>query len=246
MTGGERSCGVLVVAKAPVPGLAKTRIGAVVGAEAAAELAAAALLDTLDATERWAPGCRRLLAMTGSLRTAARGAEIARRLAAWTVVEQRGATFADRLVSAHRAAAARWTPDCPVIQIGMDTPSIIGSDLDAILAPLVDGDADVALGPAVDGGWWGIATRRSGYADQLAAVPMSRPDTAVRTVSAMEAAGARVRLVHVLRDVDEWADAVALSRSAPQLRTAQVSRRLPIRPRLTTSSAPQLSASARW
>jgi len=226
LTGRADGCGVLVVAKAPVPGLAKTRIGAVVGAELAAEVAAAALLDTLDAVEEWAPSPRRLLALTGSLEAAARGSEIAQRLAAWTVVTQHGATFADRLVSAHHAAAARWTPDCPVVQIGMDTPSITGFDLDAILAPLRDGDADVALGPAVDGGWWGIATRRGGYADQLADVPMSRPDTAARTVSALEAVGAKVRLVHELCDIDEWADAVAVSAEAPQLRLARVLLRL--------------------
>src|SRR6478672_3319507 len=40
---------VLVVAKAPVPGQAKTRLAAGVGDQAAAEIAAAALLDTLDA-----------------------------------------------------------------------------------------------------------------------------------------------------------------------------------------------------
>ena len=40
---------LLVVAKAPVPGLAKTRIAKTIGDDAAAHLAAAALLDTLDA-----------------------------------------------------------------------------------------------------------------------------------------------------------------------------------------------------
>ena len=40
---------VLVVAKAPVPGQAKTRLAASVGDRAAADIAAAALLDTLDA-----------------------------------------------------------------------------------------------------------------------------------------------------------------------------------------------------
>ena len=39
---------VLVVAKAPVPGAAKTRLAATVGDRNAAELAAAALLDTID------------------------------------------------------------------------------------------------------------------------------------------------------------------------------------------------------
>lgn len=219
---------MLVVARAPVPGVSKTRVGAVVGAEAAAEVAAAALLDTLDAVERWEPVCR-LLAMTGSLRAAACGAEIAQRLPTWTVVEQRGATFADRLVSAHRDAAAEWGPDFPVVQIGMDTPGITGADLDSLVYAIDrsrSDAADVALGPALDGGWWGIATRRAGYADQLAAVPMSRSDTAAHTVSALEAAGATVQLMHERRDVDEWSDAVALSRCAPQLRTTRVVRML--------------------
>ena len=39
----------LVMAKAPVPGRVKTRLGARVGMEVAAELAAAALLDTIAA-----------------------------------------------------------------------------------------------------------------------------------------------------------------------------------------------------
>ena len=39
----------LVVAKSPVPGLAKTRLAATLGNAAAADIAAAALLDTLDA-----------------------------------------------------------------------------------------------------------------------------------------------------------------------------------------------------
>jgi glycosyltransferase A (GT-A) superfamily protein (DUF2064 family) len=40
---------LLVVAKSPVPGLAKTRLAASIGDAAAADYAAAALLDTLDA-----------------------------------------------------------------------------------------------------------------------------------------------------------------------------------------------------
>jgi len=230
VTSRAGECGVLVVAKAPVAGLAKTRIGASVGPEAAAELAAAALLDTLDAVESWAAASYRVIAMTGSLAGAARGPEIERRLAAWTVVEQTGATFADRLVSAHRVARSFWSSHLPVVQIGMDTPSITSSDLDALLRPIADsasGGADVALGPAVDGGWWGIATRAGAtYADQLADVPMSRSDTAERTVAVLEAAGATVQVVHELRDVDEWTDAVAVSTAAPHLRLSRAMNQL--------------------
>ena len=56
----------LVVAKAPVPGLAKTRLAASIGDRAAADIAAAALLDTLDAVAA-APVQARVVAMTGDL-----------------------------------------------------------------------------------------------------------------------------------------------------------------------------------
>jgi len=56
---------VLVVAKAPVPGLAKTRLAATIGAEAAADVAAAALLDTLEAAT--ASGAGTLVALTGDV-----------------------------------------------------------------------------------------------------------------------------------------------------------------------------------
>ena len=57
---------VLVVAKAPVPGLAKTRLAASIGADAAADVAAAALLDTLDAVAA-ASVQARVVALVGDL-----------------------------------------------------------------------------------------------------------------------------------------------------------------------------------
>src|SRR5206468_8748122 len=113
---------VLVVAKAPVPGQAKTRLAASVGDRAAADIAAAALLDTLDAVAD-APVAERVVALTGSLDDACGGAEIRSRLADFTVVPQRGPTFADRLANAHADAAAA-TGGLPVLQIGMDTPQV--------------------------------------------------------------------------------------------------------------------------
>ena len=61
---------LLIVAKAPIPGLAKTRIAATVGTEAAADLAAAALLDTLDVATTC--GANVVVAITGDLGAAAR------------------------------------------------------------------------------------------------------------------------------------------------------------------------------
>ena len=72
---------VLVVAKAPVPGLAKTRLAHTLGAEGAADLAAAALLDTLDAVAA-TPTVARMVALTGDL-ASARGAAEASGAGAW-------------------------------------------------------------------------------------------------------------------------------------------------------------------
>ena len=113
---------VLVVAKAPVPGQAKTRLAAGVGDQAAADIAAAALLDTLDAVAA-APVAERVVALTGELDAAERADEIRARLADFTVVPQRGADFAARLANAHVDAAAA-AGGLPVLQIGMDTPQV--------------------------------------------------------------------------------------------------------------------------
>ena len=110
---------VLVVAKAPVPGQAKTRLAAAVGDQAAADIAAAALLDTLDAVAA-APVAARVVALTGELDAASAPTRSAARLADFTVVAQRGDDFAARLANAHVDAAAAaggfrccrsgWTP----------------------------------------------------------------------------------------------------------------------------------------
>ena len=57
---GREESIALVVAKAPVPGRAKTRLATVIGLEPAAALARAMLLDTLE-------GCRREVPVVGVL-----------------------------------------------------------------------------------------------------------------------------------------------------------------------------------
>ena len=96
---------LLVVAKAPVPGLAKTRLTPPATPHQAAEIAAAALLDSLDAVLA-TPGAVPVVAMTGDVAQAARTDELRARLDRVVVVEQRGARFADRLANAHADAGA--------------------------------------------------------------------------------------------------------------------------------------------
>lgn len=205
---------VLVVAKAPVPGRAKTRLATDVGDAAAADIAACALLDLVAAVR--GSGARLLVALTGDLGRAARGPEVDAALAGAEVFAQRGDTFADRLAAAHadahRLLGARGA-GLPMLQVGMDTPQLSAATLTESLRTAAAHDA--VLGPAEDGGWWGLAVRDPGWADALRQVEMSSPETGRRTRQALAAAGARVALLPPLRDVDTWADARAVALLAP-------------------------------
>ncbi|GAA4536650.1 TIGR04282 family arsenosugar biosynthesis glycosyltransferase [Amycolatopsis samaneae] len=196
---------LLVVAKAPVPGFAKTRLCPPATAVQAAEIAATALLDTLAAvlaTRDAVP----VVAMTGELGEAARGTEIAEVLGQVTVLAQRGDDFGARLANAHADTAAAY-PALPVLQIGMDTPQVTPDLLTSAVNPVLRGDSGATLGAAEDGGWWALGLRDPLDARVLAEVPMSRPDTGARTRRALTASGLSVTGVATLSDVDTIADA---------------------------------------
>jgi glycosyltransferase A (GT-A) superfamily protein (DUF2064 family) len=206
---------VLVVAKAPVPGEAKTRLAAGVGEQAAADIAAAALLDTLDAVAA-APIEGRVVAFTGDLHEASNSDEIRDRLADFTVLPQRGKDLAERLANAHLDAAAAFT-GLPVLQIGMDTPQVTADLLSDCARELLACDA--VLGPARDGGWWMLGVTNAAMADCLRSIPTSRSDTGVVTLTALRDTGVDVSLVPVLADVDTAADVDAVRREcAPDSR----------------------------
>ena len=199
---------MLVVAKAPVSGEAKTRLGVEIGAAHAADVAAAALLDTLTACEE-AVGPRRChLALAGDLAAAARKAELAARLTGWSVVPQRGADFAERLVNAHLDVG-----DGVVVQVGMDTPQATAEQLHGAAAALAG--HDVALGPAEDGGWWVLARRDRAAVRPLLGVAMSMPTTLDDTRDALAAAGLTIATTATLRDVDTVDDARFVAAAAP-------------------------------
>jgi glycosyltransferase A (GT-A) superfamily protein (DUF2064 family) len=206
---------VLVVAKAPVAGQAKTRLGAHVGAVAAARIAAASLLDTLRAAAEAAGASHCHLCLAGDLDDAVEPDRIRDLLRGWTVTAQRGDGLAERLVNAHLDAGPG-----DVVQIGMDTPQATPSLLDVAARLLADHDA--ALGAAEDGGWWVLARRDPARMRALAGVPMSTPTTYADTRAALEATGSLVADTPMLRDVDTVADARAVAEAAPETEFARV------------------------
>ncbi|MEU8130853.1 DUF2064 domain-containing protein [Micromonospora sp. NPDC049049] len=207
---------LLLVAKAPVPGQAKTRLCPPADPTQAARIAAASLLDTLAAVRATASTIP-VLAHTGRFADAEYSAELTAALAGWHLLPQRGDTFADRLANAHADTAAAF-PGRPVLQIGMDTPQIGPALLSAALDLLSEHEA--VFGPALDGGWWALGLRDSRYASALREVPMSTDDTGRRTLAALRGHGVRPAILPVQRDVDDWSTALAVAADLPGTRFA--------------------------
>ncbi|OBA84726.1 glycosyltransferase involved in cell wall biogenesis [Mycobacteriaceae bacterium 1482268.1] len=189
---------MVVIAKAPVPGFAKTRLAAVIGDQAAADIAAAMLLDTLDAVDA-TPAQHRVVALTGDLDRASCSAEIRSRLAALLVVEQRGDDFSSRLANAMVDAAA-IAGRRPVLLIASDTPQVTAGLLTESAQSLLA--SDVVFGLARDGGWWILGVTDPAMADCLHAIPTSRSDTGPATLEALRGNGLSVALMRELSDVD--------------------------------------------
>jgi glycosyltransferase A (GT-A) superfamily protein (DUF2064 family) len=135
------------------------------------------------------------------------------------VLEQRGAGLDERL------AAAFVDLPGPTLVIGMDTPQVSPAMLERGLVRLADHDA--VLGPALDGGYWAIGMRRGDPAAVIG-VPMSSTRTLAAQRLRLRALGLEVGDLEPLRDVDTFADAVAVAGQAPSSWFARRLAELPI------------------
>lgn len=201
---------LLVLAKAPVPGRVKTRLCPTLSHVQAAELAEAALADTLDAVA----GCgadRRLVALDGQP-----GPWLP---AGFEVFAQQGHGLDERLAAAWDHAGG------PGLQIGMDTPQVTSCLLDLCLSRLDRPTTTAALGMATDGGWWAIGLR---VADPrvFRGVAMSTANTGRDQQWRLRQLGHEPVSLPTLRDVDYVDDADAVAALIPASRFAQAHRRL--------------------
>lgn len=199
---------VLVMAKNPVPGQVKTRLTPPYSPGAAAALAGAALLDTLDAVCA-APARRRLLVIDDDPAfPVPDGVEL---------MTQRGGPLDERL---ENALADAWSgAGLPMLLVGMDTPQVTADDLTRAARQLLAPGVDAVLGPAADGGFWAIGLRRW-EPGLVAGVVMSRAGTGAEQLSRLLSAGLRVDLLPVQHDVDTSDDVVLVARAAPESRFA--------------------------
>ncbi|MGX1562810.1 TIGR04282 family arsenosugar biosynthesis glycosyltransferase [Streptomyces sp. NPDC055506] len=202
---------LLVIAKEPLPGRVKTRLTPPFTPGQAAELAEAALADTLHAVAA-TPASRRVLVLDGTP-----GPWLP---PGFDIVPQGAGGLDERLANAF----ARYTG--PALLIGMDTPQVTPE-----LLTVDFGEGDAWFGPAEDGGFWALGLAGPDPA-LLRGVPMSTPETGAVQRERLVAAGLRVRDLPRLRDVDTAADAEAVAALAPHGRfAARLARYAPAVPR---------------
>jgi uncharacterized protein len=196
----------LIAAREPTPGLTKTRLGATIGMERAAELYAAFLGD-LAARFTPRPG-------------EAWGFDVGW---AFTPAEVDFACVLQQIGCAAPPDAVRFVPqhgdgwDVRQANIlawgheqGYDRTVLIGSDSPQLPFAVVREafaaleDHDVAMGRTVDGGYYLIGMR--GFQDILAGVPMSTVSAADALAARSEGLGLRLAELPLTFDVDEERD----------------------------------------
>jgi rSAM/selenodomain-associated transferase 1 len=196
-----RDVRIVVMAKHPAPGHVKTRLAAAVGAERAAALQTAFVLD---------------------LAARLAGAGFAATWAYWppeapfpslvpgcATVVQRGADLGARMANA--AADVGGPGGAGVVLLGADVPHV---DLAAVATAcrLVRRGADVVIGPTEDGGYYLLGLRRV-RPELFAAMPWGSDTVYAETLARCDALGVRPRLVAPAFDVDEPADLTRLAAS---------------------------------
>lgn len=210
---------LVLIAKEPLPGRAKTRLHPPLTLAQAANLAAACIDDTIAAVSGL-PASRRILFYDGEIAPRSAGA--------FDLIPQPAGSLDERLAALFDQLTE------PVILIGMDTPQVTAAHLAPVFTESVGVDA--WFGPALDGGFWALGMREPD-GDLIRGVTMSRDDTGAVQHARLITAGLRIGVLPRLRDVDTFADAQAVAHAAPRTSFAALLRSIgPMRPFAPTGS----------
>lgn len=196
MTSGP-VCTVIVFAKAPVAGYAKTRLAPALGADGAAKLAHRLLETALAAALDAAVGPVELCCAPDPWHPAfagVPGVEAAR---------LSGQGEGDLGVRMARAFDRSLRHDAGAIVIGTDAPALGAAYLREAAAALMSHDA--VFGPALDGGYALVALRRPAPA-LFEGIAWSTPQVMAQTRERLARLGLRHAELRALADIDEPAD----------------------------------------
>lgn len=210
---------VLVVAKAPVPGRAKTRLATAIGPTQATALARSMLLDTLD-------GCRREVDRVGILCAGTDEVAMLAELAGpgSQIVVQEGSGLGDALRTGVRHSLRLGGI---ALLVSSDIPGVPAGALCDAVGLLGEG-ADVVLGPGYDGGYWLLGVREV-HPALFADIPWSTASVLETTLARCRDLSLDVRLLDPWRDIDTTGDLAAVAErieTLPGRRTAATLARL--------------------
>ena len=192
------------MAKAPRPGLAKTRLAPMLGDDRCASLQAALITRAVAVATTVAPA-----ATFVAFDPPDAGGELAGFLpSAVELVPQRGGHLGERLAAAVTDVYAAHQG--LLVVVGTDIPLLGARHLRDAFAALAGGD-HVVLGPAHDGGYYLAGmTRPAPALFDIAPELWGGPGVLAATVARVEVEGLRCHLLEELRDLDTPDDAVAL------------------------------------
>jgi rSAM/selenodomain-associated transferase 1 len=201
---------IIVMAKAPRAGEAKTRLTPPLTSEEAASLAACLFADTVAlalgagtaVVVAYAPADGR--APLEERLFAALGEESPDRVL-W--IEQRGEGLGERLDGVV-ARASSWGLD-PLLLVGADSPTLPPTFLASALEELAGARADVALGATEDGGYYAVGMREPA-AGLFDSVEWSTPRAYAQTARNAARLGLRLLELPPWYDVDTPADLARL------------------------------------
>ena len=199
---------VIVIAEAPAPDRVDDWLSPPLRPQQAAQVAEAALADTLEVVAA-APVTRRVLALDG-----APGDWLPD---GFRVFGQRGSGLDERIAAAFADAYA--VAPLPMVLIGTDTPQVTVDMLGDAVASLESGEADAVFGPSTDGGFWMLGLRRPDRS-LLAGVPMSDQDPGRVLLERLAGAGLRVALAPRLTEVSTFETAEQVAGECPSSRFA--------------------------
>lgn len=195
---------IIVFAKAPRPGLAKTRLIPALGAAGAAALAARMLAHTLDQALASGVGAVELCAAPAPGDAMWQGVELPEGLA---LTAQGEGDLGARMARAMQRAGEADESCAGVLLIGTDCPALDAACLRRAANALSETDAVIV--PTADGGYALLGLRRFD-ASLFADLAWSTPTVAATTLARLEMLGWSCTRLPLMLDIDEPADLVHL------------------------------------
>lgn len=191
---------LIIFAREPVPGQAKTRMGQSIGNQAAADLYAAMLRDVLNTVAN-------LPEMTPMIFWA--DTEFPKNMGdlenGFTSYLQAGNDLGERMACAFDTAFSLGFEHCCII--GSDAPDLPPEYILQAFELLENNSVDVVFGPATDGGYY-LAGMNKTYLQLFDGIPWSSRETLDKSCAKATALGISYALLPEWHDIDTLEDAI--------------------------------------